>query len=199
MLRQPAHGRRRSSGAAPCPAPPQAAILAAPWLDNGNPLPTHCALHGEPATASRKLKILTPAPTWMFALIIVGVLPFLLANHFLRKHVTATAWPFCAHCKRERLIRLAKGLGLFAAGVVLFAISDQVDSDASTYVGIAAVFALLFGAFLARRGLWRHVAGAYLADDRHRVIVQPAHSAFAADIAPEARIALPTPPGIVHG
>jgi hypothetical protein len=39
----------------------------------------------------------------------------------------------------------------------------------------------------------RHVAGAVLTSDRQRVVVQPAHAAFVAEVPAEARAAVPTP------
>jgi hypothetical protein len=179
----------------------QAAVVLSPaWIELGEPLPSRCALHGEPATANRKLRILTPAPSWIFVLLLVGVLPFLLANHFLRKRVEAASWPFCARCGRERLVRLGKGLGLFAAGVALFVIAGQVGGGGTeTLIGATAFLALIFGAFVAQRGLWRHVAGTVLTNDQKRVVVQPAHPAFAAEVPQEASVAIPTPPGAVRG
>jgi hypothetical protein len=181
------------------------ASISAAWIQGGKPLPTCCALHGEPATASRRLSIPTPAPAWLLALLIVGVVPFLVANYVVRKRVKAAAWPFCGRCRRERLIRLCGGLAVFAAGAVLAVLASQAGGDvepgqtASGFgtpelLGIPGVLALLFGVFLARRGLWRHVAGTALTTDLKRVVVQPAHPAFVAAVAPEARVALPAPP-----
>lgn len=183
-----------------------AVLLHAAWIDSGQPLPTHCALHGEPATSPRKLRILTPAPSWIFVLLVVGVLPFLIANHVLRQRVTAAAWPFCDRCRRERLVRFAKGLTVLAVGVVLFVVAIWVIdggldatselSGTAQLVAVPGFLAVLIGLVLTRRALWRHVAGAVLTADRQRVIVQPAQPAFAEQVPPQARAAIPVPPGM---
>jgi hypothetical protein len=187
------------------PVPSTFASISASWIQNGRPLPACCALHGEPATSTRKLTIQTPAPPWLLALLIVGVVPFLVANYFVRKRITAGAWPFCDRCRRERLVRLGRGLAVFAVGCVLMVLSLQARGDVETtratsefgtaeLFGIPGVLALLFGVFMTRRGLWRHVAGTALTTDLQRVVVQPAHAAFAEAVEPEARAPLPFAP-----
>lgn len=178
------------------------ASISAAWVQSGSPLPACCALHGEAATSTRKLTIQTPAPNWLFALLIVGVVPFLVANHFARKRIGAGAWPFCGRCRRERLVRLGRGLAVFGAGCVLMALSFQARGDVEPayatsdfgtpeLFGIPGVLALLFGVFMTRRALWRHVAGAVLTTDLQRVVVQPAHPAFVEAVEPQARAAMP--------
>ncbi len=149
--------------------------------------PTVCARHGEPTAESKQMQFSSPPPGWTYALLLLGVLPFVIAVVVLRKTVGAPAWPFCAHCVQGRKKRLTIGLGTVAAGVVSFALALVMPNDQVTAAGVLLLLGIvlvLTGYIIAMRGANRTlIAGGRVTQDGQLVEFRKAHEAFAAQAA----------------
>src|SRR5262249_22509319 len=88
------------------------------WVFAGYGVPRVCARHGEPAVGVKTL-FRSRTPGWAYALLALGVLPFLIAVHATRKSMLAPSWPFCARCKALRTRNLVLGWSGIAVGIAL--------------------------------------------------------------------------------
>jgi len=142
-------------------------------------LPQVCAKHGQPATGTKSVKIISKPPAWAAVLIIVGVLPYLIVVMLLRKTVPAPAWPWCEQCTAERKTRLSVGFGVLALGLLLFAGAVALNNDTSALLGLVGFVALLAGIIVAARGATLPITGAFASKDGQFVEVPKGSDHFA--------------------
>src|SRR3954451_17890463 len=91
-------------------------------------LPQICTKHGQPASMTRKIRLISKPPTWARFLIILGALPYLIAVLATRKTVNAPAWPYCNQCKSDRMRGIGIGFGVMGLGVLLFIVGISLSS-----------------------------------------------------------------------
>ena len=85
-------------------------VLLADWVLAGYGVPQVCARHGQPA-AGVKTQFRSRTPGWAYALLALGVVPYLVAFYATRKTIFAPSWPFCAQCKALRTRNLIERAG----------------------------------------------------------------------------------------
>ena len=54
-------------------------VLPAYWVSSGHGLPPVCSRHGEPAADGVAISVPSRPPGWAYALLVVGLLPFVIA------------------------------------------------------------------------------------------------------------------------
>jgi hypothetical protein len=145
-------------------------------------LPQICTKHGQPASMTRKLRLISKPPAWARFLIILGALPYLIAVLATRKTVNATAWPFCAQCQSDRTRKIGIGLGVLALGLLLFFVGIATignDSAVGPLLFLVGFITLLVGIVVAAQGGWIGQARAFVSADGDSVIVRKPADAFA--------------------
>jgi hypothetical protein len=159
------------------------------WIRTGYGIPTVCARHGRPHVRRPGLVVESAPAGWTYALLLAGVLPFLLARALTRWTTVARAWPFCDRCERRRRSAfLAAGL-VMAAGLVLIglAFADPTGSSPLLVLGGVVLVAGYAALHWARRQV---IARVRLSRGGERVLVRAPAPEFDAQV----RAAL-TPPG----
>ena len=158
--------------------------IPAQFVATGWGIPTVCARHGEPAVVRKRAAFISRNPGWSYALVLAGVIVFVMVAAAIRKTVVARAWPFCARCNKESRHDVTAGLGLLAAGVVAFALTGVLPSEASGPVVFLGIVLLLVGFIVAVRGGNRALrANGHVVDGGRTVQFNRAHEAFAAQVA----------------
>ncbi|MET7400289.1 hypothetical protein ABZS66_43065 [Dactylosporangium sp. NPDC005572] len=142
-------------------------------------LPPVCARHGEQATATKKVNLISKPPAWAAVLIIAGVLPYLIVVMALRKTVKAPAWPWCAKCTGQRTRNLLIGLGLIVLSLILLVVFAAAQSDAAALGMLLAFIAFLAGIIVATRSSTQAISGAFVSKDGNLVEIPKADERFA--------------------
>jgi hypothetical protein len=155
--------------------------IPAHLVSAGTVAPQVCARHGEPATWHKRVRFRSYTPRWAYLLIFFGLLPFIIVAMFVRRRVTAPAWPFCERCRRLRISRLLIGLGMIALAVVVgFGLPALLpDSPASGWT-LPVVVALVFaGVVTASYSVLSAIVPAHVSQDGTLVQVHRPHPRFA--------------------
>ncbi len=166
--------------------------LPAAMVKTGEGVPSLCARHGEPAVRRRIVNFESRPPDWAYLLLLVGVVPFFLVIHILRKTMIATGWPICARCRSgARWLRLgALGLLLTAVGIgsVGVAIYNRYPGFRSGVID-GCLLSLAACVFVFRQAAPSRITRAEVTPDGLALRVRHAAPAFAA--------ALPAAPSLV--
>jgi hypothetical protein len=173
-------------------------VLPANWVFAGYGVPPVCTRHGEPAVRGVRTRLQSRAPGWVYALLLLGCLPYLIAVHATRRTVLAQAWPFCARCAALRLrLQVIGALGVGGAIVLFYgslAATIAAGDESSSLSGVLFVLAILSAiaglAVLARSG-WGVLARAHATEDGAWVEVPNAHRRFAEQATPPAYVQQP--------
>ena len=166
--------------------------IPAQFVATGWGTPTVCTRHGEPAVEQKRVNFISRTPGWTYVLLLAGVIVFVIVAAAIRKTVVARAWPFCARCNKESRHDVTAGLGLLAAGVVAFALTAVLPSEASGPVVFLGIVLLLVGFIVAVRGGNRALrANGHVVDGGRTVHFNRAHEAFAAQVAAAQQAAAP--------
>lgn len=113
----------------------------------GARLPTICIKCGRPATGLIKKKIYWH-PSWLLALLLLGLWPYFIAVLVMRKNMDLTL-PLCeTHRKRHRLFQILSWAALVGLGLVVLSFYSSAD-QAPAIAGIGALFVLSGLIFLA--------------------------------------------------
>lgn len=154
--------------------------VPATFVATGWGTPKVCVRHGEPAMAHKRVRFISRVPGWAYALLIVGVLPFLIVVLATRKEVRAAAWPFCVQCAQQRKSRLLIGIVLLAAGFVGLLIVASLSGDA---VSVLLLIAMIVAGFIVvARGNRMVIAGGNVVSEGQEVEFAGAHQAFVAEV-----------------
>lgn len=164
-------------------------VLPAQWVFAGYAVPQVCARHGEPA-AGVKTRFRSRTPGWAYALLALGVVPYLIAVAATRTTIVAPSWPFCAQCKALRTRNLILGLSGIVVGIALFcamgavAGADFAAARALAYLLVMlALAALIAGVVVTGRAAPGALAQAWVREDGAWLDVWSPNPKFAAQVA----------------
>lgn len=160
-----------------------AALVAA---DGGLSSLRVCARHGEPAVEHRRTVFRSPVPRWTYALILLGVIVFLIVAFFVPRRVKAPAWPFCPRCRQLRVIRLLTGIGLMlvsALALVLAASLLPAESSYGNLVGLPFVLVFIVGIGVTSMASSGSIAAGTVSGDGASVHIRHPHPRFAEEAA----------------
>jgi hypothetical protein len=123
--------------------------LPAHWVQSGllGPL---CARHGVPSDRAIKRKFATATPTWVYLLLVTGLLLPAIIQAVLRKTLQGNI-PGCQRCPGERRRALAAGWGMFALVAVLLVLSLASSSGALFALSCVALLGALVGVIFVQR------------------------------------------------
>ncbi len=170
------------------------ASIPANLVGAGYLVPPVCSRHGEPAVKFAKTRMQSRPPSWAYALLIFGALPYLIAVTASRKTVIAPEWPFCAQCNTLRVRRLVIGLVVVAVGAALPFISaaaastvaGQPNRTSGSIIALGSlfgIFVLIGGAAVAVRSSRPALARAQVSRDGAWVEVRKPDGRFTAQVA----------------
>jgi hypothetical protein len=152
--------------------------LPAPWVRAGIGIPAVCSRHGRVAAYQTEVVIESAAPAWTYALIPLGLLPFLVVRAATRKVVTAPAWPFCRRCGRRRVIAIMVATAIGACGLLSVLLYGEL-ADRHDYRLLVAGTMLIIAGYCALHWARRTViAGTRVTQDGYWVQVRSAAKAF---------------------
>jgi hypothetical protein len=140
-----------------------------------------CSRHGLPAAATRRVKLYSRSPWWVWLLMLAGWLVALIVAVALRKIVAAPAWPFCDRCedrRRAAVLGVVVTLGVSAVSLFLSIATLDLWFLALTFAGILAALAL------AAQAGWGVIAGAVVSQDRAAVVLRRPALAYTASLPP---------------
>ena len=132
-------------------------------------LPRCCVRHGEPVVKWTKVSFSSRSPLWVYATLILGILPTLIILLALRRQVHAPAWPFCGRCIRLRRIRMACAFGgavlwYISCGLISALVGDQGLISNLCIVGLA-VGTPLVACVVGSTSRWVSIANGFVSQD----------------------------------
>jgi hypothetical protein len=111
-------------------------------------LPPVCAKTGVPTDGYTKIRF-SSAPPWTWILLLFGILPFLIAQHFATVRVEGIV-PMSDVAQRRVTVFNRLFIGFVALGAIVIVIGWALDTEATVIlVGLATMIAAVFVMFLA--------------------------------------------------
>lgn len=151
------------------------------WVVHGHGVPTVCVRHGRPEARRGKMDIVSEAPGWTYALILLGWFPFWLSRAATKKTIVAKAWPFCARCVRQRWIAVViTGFVTAAGSVAALAGLAYIDQRLPwpLWAAVGGLLLMVTGLMATRWAQWAGVAKAVVDSDLAWVKVRGPHPGF---------------------